>query len=102
MSKRSQYHHVYWHKPSRRWLVKFHVRDHGSGHPTINVMYFPPEEEESAARVADVAAQFILGWGPNDHRYNFDGHAPSSIPKGVVLDDILDSSGMKPEHLFLE
>ena len=98
MTKRSQYHYVCWHKPSRRWLVKFHVRGHGSGHSTINVMYFPPEEEEVAAHVADVAARLILG---PDAQQNLDGLAPPSVPEGLILNELLEKPGMKPEHLFL-
>lgn len=91
-TRKSRYHNVYWYGRTRRWIAKIHARTNRSGKETINLGYY--ENEETAARVADVAELLIRG---PDARLNFDGKPPASVPRAAVVETLLRAGAIDPE-----
>ena len=74
--KRSRFRGVSWHKKDKKWRAL--INDRGRFYFLGNY-----DDEETAARVWDVAARAVFA---GNARINFDGEAPTGIPRAVILD----------------
>ena len=101
MSKKSQYQNVFWYKRTSRWIVKIHSNGGLPSERTIHLGYFKPDDEESAARVADVAKRLLDRVGllrKWDGQFNLDGNPPSSVPISKILQMLLAKKVITPEQ----
>jgi hypothetical protein len=85
MSESVHYRGVSWHARDKKWRVK--VKSHGRHFHLGNY-----DDQETAARVFDVAAAEIHG--PNAV-LNFDGSPPPHIPKAVIIQRLIDCGAVK-------